>query len=218
MSLIMLSLIVLLSGVAEKCFAESEVKTTFFSPKANSKKDDEARAALRKIIGEKKAELNGTSWDVTIESRAGKGSFLGKDTLIFQNERFRSLTAEKNDFSATNYTLTVQEQGPTVWETMQTGKNGEVAFWRGEWKEGVMTGVISRQLEKGAEEYSFSSSAKKEISKTSSEDEKEINPKGELKPELESQPEMKPAVLGGAAVTLPKDAPNKTQKKSSWLF
>lgn len=170
-------------------------------------KEEEARAALRKKVLEKKEELNGTSWAVEIKSQTGRGDFMGSDTLTFQNEKFRSATGEKNGFGATNYTLTVQEEGPTIWETMQTGKKGEIAFWRGEWKDDVMTGVISRQLEKGNEEYYFSSSSMKSIPKIGDEDETDLGPI--------SEPEAKPAVLGGA--TTPAQS-TPTKKKTSWFF
>jgi len=204
----------LMGGMAVKCFAESGILSSLAPKKENSKKDEAARAAFRKIILEKKAELNGSSWSVKIESQSGKGDFLGQDTLIFQNDKFRSERAGKKDYSPTNYTLTVQEQGPTIWETMQTSKDGEVSFWRGEWKDDVMTGIISRQLEKGNEEYYFTSAGRKQIAKTSEEKEEEAktNP---------AQEEVKaPAsdVLGGAAVPKAKAAPVKEKKKTSWFL
>jgi hypothetical protein len=204
----------LLGGIGGKCFAESNVLSSLSSnKKENSKKDEAARAAFRKIILEKKAELNGSSWSVKIESQSGKGDFLGQDTLIFQNDRFRSERAGKLDYGPTNYTLTVQEQGPTIWETMQTSKKGEVSFWRGEWKEGVMTGIVSRQLEKGNEEYYFTSASRKEIPKTSEEkEEAKINPAKEKEVEAVTSD-----VLGGAPVPKAKAAPAKDKKKTSWF-
>lgn len=197
-------------GFAERCFAESDILSVFTPQKGDSKKEEAARVAFRKMILEKKAELNGSSWSVKIESQSGKGDFIGPDTLIFQNDKFRSEQAGKKDYAPTNYTLTVQEQGPTIWETMQTSKKGEVSFWRGEWKDNVMTGIISRQLEKGAEEYYFTSQERKEIPKTSEEkEETKINPAQET----ETTPS---SVLGGAAVPTPKVVPVKAKKKTGW--
>jgi len=200
---------ILMGGIAEKCFAESDLLSSIAPKKEISKKDEAERAAFRKVILEKKAELNGSSWSVKIESQSGKGDFVGQDTLIFQNDRFRSERVEKKDYGPTNYTLTVQDQGPTIWETMQTAKGGEVSFWRGEWKDKVMTGIISRQLEKGNEEYYFTSSERKDIPKTSDEkkEEAKINPV----PEAET---ASSDVLGGAPV--PKATPEK--KKTSWFL
>jgi hypothetical protein len=204
-------LVILISGAAEKCFAASDILSTLTAKKGPSKKDEEARLALRKIILEKKSELNGSSWSVKIDSQAKRGDLLGEDTLVFQNDKFRSERAEKIGYTSTNYTLTVQEEGPTIWETMQTSKKGEVCFWRGEWKGDVMSGIISRQLEKGSEEYYFSSTSRKEIPKTTEEkEEAKINPLQE-----EKKPE-EATVLGGAEVPAPKPAPVTAKKKTGW--
>jgi hypothetical protein len=200
-------LVVFVSGAAEKCFAESDILSTLAGKKGPSKKDEAARDVLRKMILEKKGELNGSSWSIKIDSQAKKGELLGEDTLVFQNDKFRSERSDKIGYTPTNYTLTVQEAGPTIWETMQTSKKGEVCFWRGEWKENVMTGIISRQLEKGAEEYYFTSSSRKEIPKTTEEkEETQINPSQET-------PKEAATVLGGAKVPTKKTVPVQAKKK-----
>ncbi len=198
-------------SASEKCFAESDILSTFTSKKGSSKKDDAARDALRKMILEKKGELNGTSWSIAINSQSKKGDLLGEDTLVFQNDKFRSESSGKLDYTPTNYTLTVQEEGPTIWETMQTSKDGEVCFWRGEWKEGVMSGIISRQLKEGSEEYYFTSASRKEIPKTTEEKEETmINPAQETETSA-------PDVLGSAAVPVQQSAPAKAKKKTGWF-
>jgi hypothetical protein len=193
-------------GVTETCFAESDSKE-------NSKKDEASRAAFRKMILEKKAELNGSSWTVKIDSQSKKGELVGEDTLVFQNDKFHSQRAGKLDYKSTNYTLTVQEQGPTIWETMQTSKKGEVCFWRGEWKDKVMTGIISRQLEKGSEEYYFTSSDRKDIPKTSEEKPEETN----INPVAQETKTVVTPVLGGAPVVAQKTVAPKTTKKKGWF-
>ncbi len=210
--------VTLASGAAEKCFAESDILSTLISPKGPSKKDEAARAELRKMILEKKGELNGTSWSIEINSQAKRGDLLGEDTLVFQNDKFLSERSNKIGYAATNYTLTVQEGGPTIWETMQTSKKGEVCFWRGEWKDNVMTGIISRQLEKGSEEYYFTSASRKEIPKTTEEkEETQINPLQETTREAETD------VLGSASADVPAQeiAPVKANpvkaKKKGWF-
>ncbi|MBI4710964.1 MAG: hypothetical protein HY767_00650, partial [Candidatus Omnitrophica bacterium] len=158
-----------------------------------------------------KGELNGSSWSIKIDSQSKKGDLLGEDTLIFQNDKFRSESSGKLDYTPTNYTLTVQEEGPTIWETMQTSKDGEVCFWRGEWKEGVMSGIISRQLKEGSEEYYFTSASRKEIPKTTEEKEETmINPAQETETSA-------PDVLGSAAVPVQQSAPAKAKKKTGWF-
>lgn len=141
------------------------------APAGARERDAEQKIAeTRKKIEEKKKELNGGEWEVTIKSMPKKGALDGPDVLTFQDNVFRSKSSSKAGFSPTNYTLTVSESdtGPTVWETMQTGDKGDVMFWRGEWLGDQMTGVVSRQFENGkSEEYAFSSSAMKEIPETS---------------------------------------------------
>lgn len=203
----MLFISVMTLGLTPSGYAETDSK-------GNSKKDEAARAAFRKMILEKKAELNGSSWTVKIESQSKKGDFIGPDTLVFQNDKFRSEQAGKQDYNATNYTLTVQEQGPTIWETMQTSKKGEVCFWRGEWKDKVMSGIISRQLEKGSEEYYFTSSERKDIPKTSEEKPEET----QVNPVQETTEKVVPAVLGGAPVAPQKNVTVKpAAKKKGWF-
>src|SRR3989338_7888538 len=126
--------------------------------KKEEDKAEEERLEMRKKIEEKRSELNGSRWEITIKPQAGKGSLPGSDTLTFQDLKFTSKNTAKMNFPSTNYTLTLQEGGPTIWETMQTGLDREkdgVIFWRGEWKDDVMAGVIVRQLEAGSEDYSF---------------------------------------------------------------
>jgi len=201
-------LAILISSNTPKGFAEADILATQTSKKSSFKKDDAARDALRKMILEKKGEINGSSWSIRVESQSKKGDLLGEDTLTFQNDKFLSERSNKLGYSSTNYTLTVQEAGPTIWETMQTSKKGEVCFWPGEWKDNVMTGIISRQLEKGAEEYYFTSSLRKEIPKTTEEKEEvQINPL------QETTPGAKTAVLGGADVPAQKAIPVKAKKK-----
>ena len=204
--------VVFISGAAEKCFAESNVLSTLSGKKSSSKKDDAARDTLRKMILEKKGELNGSSWSVKIDSQSKKGALLGEDTLNFQNDKFSSESSNKIGYTPTNYTLTVQEAGPTIWETMQTSKKGEVCFWRGEWKDNVMTGIISRQLEKGAEEYYFTSSSRKEIPKTT-----EGKEEGQINPLQETTKEAATDVLGGAVAPIQKSVPVTPKKKTGWF-
>lgn len=125
---------------------------------------EKKRLEMRKKIEEKKAELNGTSWEIELRSQVGKPTLPLKDTLTFQDQQFVSKNLSAKGFSSTNYTLTIQENGPTVWETMQTSPKGFITFWRGEWLEGSMSGVINRRIEDDkTEEYSFTSSQKASI-------------------------------------------------------
>ena len=162
------------------------------------KKDEEAKQAeMRKKLEEKKAEINGSEWHVQVKQQAkvpgAKPVFGNEDVLTFQNGQFHSKSTEDFGYTPTNYTLTIQQQGPTVWETMQTSGKGEITFWRGEWTGEVMTGVMTRQVEEGkTEEYSFSTTSTKRISPTSGEsgegESKTVSPVSEQLQVLTSTP------------------------------
>lgn len=198
-----------LSSVAEDIEEAKKVEKRAEKPSADEEKK---RQEMRKKIEEKKAELNGTSWKIQVGSQSGKGDLMGSDDLTFQDEKFISKKLQKRGFPATNYTLTVQTSGSTVWETMQTSAKEGVAFWRGEWLEDSMSGVINRQLEEGNEEYYFSSAGMSEIPDSSAE-EKEEGEAGVLST-TELEPTLPPAADTGKIDT--KKEESKT--KRSWFY
>lgn len=177
--------------------------------KSAAEAEKEKQEETWKKLEEKKAELNGTQWEVQITTKVTKTSMPKTDTLIFQDGKFRSEALSKKGFSPTNYTLTLQEGGPTVWETMQTGsdKKEGVAFVRGEWKGNVMSGVIVRQLETGNEDYYFSNTGKKKIPPTSSKEGSE-----EVETVSLTTEETAP-LLSSEGTPKPKE-----EKKKSWFF
>lgn len=138
---------------------------------AKEQTDEEKREDMRKMVEERKKDLNGSSWNVEIKSQGGKSVLEGADELVFQNGRFTSKKMAKRGYTSTNYTITPSETGPSVWETMQTSVDDGVVFWRGEWQKETMSGVINRQVKEGTEDYYFSSSLKVKIPPTSEEDE-----------------------------------------------
>ncbi len=141
---------------------------------AKEKSDVEKMEEQRKMVEEKKKDLNGTSWPIDIKSSSGKGALSGSDQLVFQDGKFTSKKMSKKGYPSTNYTITPSENGPSVWETMQTSAGDGVSFWRGEWTKDSMTGVINRQVKDSTEDYYFASSGKEKISPTSENEEEEI--------------------------------------------
>ena len=97
-------------------------------------------------------ELNGTQWQIQIAPMyARNGSVpVQEDHVTFEGNQMSSSTLNTQGFPKSNITLTPQEDGRLVWETMQTHSNGETVFWRGEMKEGRMQGVFSRHPKDGA--------------------------------------------------------------------
>ena len=136
-----------------------------------STSDEKKISEMRKRIEEKKTELNGSSWEVMLDSSSDPRMKGEKDTLTFQNGRFSSKNLTKRGFNPTNYTISLpaEDSETAVWETMQTGKDGLI-FIRGEWEKDKMKGDISEQLEGGkrVKEYYFTTVSRVNISPTSS--------------------------------------------------
>jgi hypothetical protein len=158
----------------------------------------------------KKEELNGTEWNVNVTSAADKTKS-HPDTLKFQDGRFESAKLKADGFNSTNYTLTLQEGGPTVFETMQSHENGAVVFWRGEWDGESMRGLLSKQKDGKSEDSYFSSTTKQDIAKSSVVE----TPKEEV-PAVE--PETEPADETAAPVEeKPAPAKEEPKKKKGWF-
>ncbi len=99
--------------------------------------------------------LEGTAWNLRLTpSNNQSKSDVEFDQINFANDQVFSKKMVARGFQPTNYTLTTQVDGTVVWETMQIGPSGERVFWRGEWKENGMSGVISQQ-EVGGELKTF---------------------------------------------------------------
>lgn len=178
----------------------------------SSKEQEAISAEVNRRADEAKADLNGSEWEVAIKpsSRVAKSVFSSADVLTFQNNRFQSGQMLEEGFRATNYTVTApeDEQMPIVWETMQTGGEGKVMFWRGEWnrEKNLMSGTIVRQLEKGNEDYHFSSTSAKDIPPTS-------EPAQEGKEEVRERSPLK--VLGASE---PQESKQESKKaKKGWF-
>jgi hypothetical protein len=128
---------------------------------------EEKRARMRELKEKKRKQLNNTEWRIEL-SVFGAGAKEQKDTdiITFKDNQVSSANLSRGGFSATNYTLTIQQDETLIWETMQTSNKGGIAFWRGELdpKMEKMRGVLSHHLsDKTAKDYSFSSTGKKAV-------------------------------------------------------
>ena len=93
------------------------------------------------------SRLAGTSWDVQVVRMDSAGSkAVASDELTFSTGKVASSTLLNQGFEPSNYSLSLQPDGKVLWETMQTGRAGEVVCWRGEWDGHQMRGVMTRQL------------------------------------------------------------------------
>jgi hypothetical protein len=133
-------------------------------PKAASK-DEKAKqeaAANRKAQEEKKRkDIANTEWQIELTPLNGKGK-KEAETVVFKDNQVSFVTYGKKGFPATNFTLTVQEDGMVIWETMQTSPKAGITFWRGEMPDmQTMRGIFSYHPdEKTTLDYSFISTSK----------------------------------------------------------
>ncbi|HOW42458.1 MAG TPA: hypothetical protein P5110_03315 [Candidatus Omnitrophota bacterium] len=132
------------------------------------KTDKAAEAALKQKkeqIQRKAGELNNTEWQIELTPLSGKGK-KETDVVTFSNNQVVIGNYLKKGFVATNYTVSIQDDGTGVWETMQSSEKAGTAFWRGEMDKTmqVMRGILSYQVDdKTKHDYSFISTARKSI-------------------------------------------------------
>lgn len=119
-----------------------------------------------KPIEDARDALDNTEWDVNITSLTEKKKNSRTDTLRFVDKKFYSVSFDSQGYHISNYSLRIKPDGMIVWETMQTKEGEGVLFWRGEWRNGKMTGVISKQPQEGeSESFNFKSTGSRKIEK-----------------------------------------------------
>jgi hypothetical protein len=130
------------------------------------KQDEEAaRKAKRALVEQKRKEINNIEWELQMTPLSGKGKPIA-ETATFRNMQVSFSEFGKKGFTASNFSLKIQEDKIVVWETMQTAEKAGVAFWRGEISADLqkMRGVVSYQTnDKKKEDYSFISTNRKQL-------------------------------------------------------
>ena len=162
------------TNFASTASTESKTEKTVEKPAAKAAptaKPDVSKDAKKKRVEEKKKELNGSRWDITLTPSDGKGQ-PEPEVLTFQNGQVSFKSFSEDGFGTSNYTISIPEGSEiAVWETMHNSKDG-VLFVRGEWKDEQMNGIISRQTpddpEKPARDFTFTTQKRMAIEPTSS--------------------------------------------------
>jgi hypothetical protein len=137
-------------------------------PKAAASKEDKAKqeaiSAKKQLEERKRKELANTEWQIELVPLSGKGK-KEAETIVFKDHQVSFSSYGKKGFPATNFTLSVQDDGMVVWETMQTSEKSGVMFWRGEMPDmQTLRGIFSYHPdEKTTIDYSFTSTGKKGI-------------------------------------------------------
>ena len=164
---LLLSVFVFVFFLQPVSFGKTEKKKEEVSAK---KKAELEREEQEKLINEKRAALNNTEWQITVTPLEQKEEKPHQDTLRFVNNQVVSENFAIEGYPATNYSLTVKQDGTVIWETMQTKiekEEKEITFWRGEWRDERMKGIISRQYKvkeiSKHDDYSFASVSWKKI-------------------------------------------------------
>lgn len=132
--------------------------------KAN-KDEEAAKKAKRALIEQKRKEINNIEWEIQLNPLSGKGNPM-IETAIFRNMQVYFTEFGKKGFTASNFSLKIQEDKVIVWETMQSSEKSGVAFWRGEISPDLqkMRGVVSYQADnKKKDDYSFISTKRRQL-------------------------------------------------------
>jgi len=136
------------------------ILTLCISTAGRAESDKEKLAAeqkRREMIENAKEDLNDTTWKIEL-SQMGSGAKVENisDTVRFTDNEVESEILASEGFPGTSFTISIKDNAAIVWETMQTSEKGGLAFWKGEIKDGVMRGVLSRHInEKTVKDYSF---------------------------------------------------------------
>ena len=105
---------------------------------------------IKELEAAARAMLKGREWVVTLSPSNEK------DTFTFTDMTVKSQNLSAKGYNESNYGLTIQPDGSATWETMQTNKDKDIVFLRGDLKGSVMTGIVSTQPKKAARAiYSF---------------------------------------------------------------
>lgn len=127
-------------------------------------KAQEEKMAVRREAEKKANEtLAQKEWQIETVETAAKKTKPEADVLTFSEGKVTSKNYSAKGYPATNITLTVQDNGIIVWETMQTNPEHGTVFWRGELGNGLMSGAASLQPKKGDnKDYYFTTASPKE--------------------------------------------------------
>ena len=118
-------------------------------------------AMTEEVLAKKKAELNGTKWNIELKSMVtvkGKSKLeTEKDVVNFSEGKIVSEKLAALGYAPTGFNSRMEEDGTLIWETMQTSEEDGTAFWRGDvGPDGIMRGVLSkRDPKENVKDYNF---------------------------------------------------------------
>lgn len=110
--------------------------------------NDEKAKRKKEVV----AMLSGTTWDVELFPMDDPKKKAIKDVVSFENGKLKSKTFAVEGYNDSNLTVTIEDDGKAIWETMQSHESKGPIFWRGELADKAVNGVLSRQTKEGATE------------------------------------------------------------------
>lgn len=143
--------LVLAQNVVEK---KKVIKTVVESAPALSEQE-------RKAIEEKSNEqLNAGAWTIYLTAQGIKKPKVETDMLTFSNGTLVSQNLAAKGYGGSNFSLSAQDDGTAVFETVQRAPDESIALWRGTLSGGnKLTGILNMRPNQGAATiYSFSTS------------------------------------------------------------
>jgi hypothetical protein len=153
----------------EETRATTETAAKQAAPAAAAPKVDKALEKTlkekREAVAKKMALLNNSEWQIEMSPAGGKGK-KELETVAIKNNQVSMAGFLKKGFLASNFTLTLQEDGSVVWETMQTSEKNGICFWRGELDKTLTTmrGVLSHAIDtKNKVDYTFASTSRRAL-------------------------------------------------------
>ncbi|KPK99251.1 MAG: hypothetical protein AMJ95_00465 [Omnitrophica WOR_2 bacterium SM23_72] len=101
-------------------------------------------------------QLNSQTWTIYLTAQGVKKPRVETDVLIFSGSTVTSQNLSNQGYSGSNFTLSVQDDGNAVFETVQRTEEGDLALWRGTLYGNKIVGILNlRPQGKVATIYSF---------------------------------------------------------------
>ena len=115
----------------------------FFEPQPAATDEPASRLATMTVP----PTLVGTTWQVQIKPMmAAVATAPQADQLRFDARKMVSNNLNTQGVSPSQYTMSAQQDGTTVWETMQMDRSGATISWQGIWSGTTMRGMLTRQM------------------------------------------------------------------------
>ncbi len=144
--------------------AEGKKPTAVKVQETSAAAEQSIKDIIRNQAMEKAKEtLAGQEWTVYLTAADGRGRGYETDVFTFKDGKINSQSLAKRGYAESNFSLTAQDDGLVIWETMKVNEEDGIVFLRGELRETMMKGVVSMQPKKGEKRSQYFSTVKPEM-------------------------------------------------------